>query len=270
MKKTAILFSIISIIFISCKDENISEIPQIGYNQSTQDYLYAQNIYNDVIRTVYESFDENTTSTTCLNYLTNNTDTSDVDTLILNFNNNCVYNNKIRSGKIIITYKGLLNETSSIFTINFDNYYINGNSVKGEIEIENQGLTNNNVYYSIKVTNGIVARSNGGSVNIELNESREWVNGKNTDNVLDDSYKITGNSSGNGSNNTSFTIEIIDTLYFDLGCSLSSECLIKSGAVRISPDGYTDRIINYGDSLCDCNLILTIDNQEFPFIDSPE
>ena len=51
---------------------------------------------------------------------------------------------------------------------------------------------------------------------------------------------------------------------------MSSECLIKSGAVRISPDGYTDRIINYGDSLCDCNLILTIDNQEFPFIDSPE
>ena len=269
MKKIAILFSIISIIFISCKDENISQIPQIGYNQSTQDYLHVQNIYNDVIRTVYESFDENISST-CLNYLANNNDTSDVDTLILIFNNDCVYNNKIRSGKIIIKYTGLLTEMSSLFIINFDNYYINGNSVKGEIEIENKGLTNDNIYYSIKITNGVVDQTNGGSVDIELNETREWVNGSNTNNVLDDIYKITGNSIGNGANNRSFTSEIIDTLYFELGCSLSSECFIKSGTIRISPDGYSDRMINYGEDLCDCNLILTIDNQDYPFMDSPE
>ena len=58
---------------------------------------------------------------------------------------------------------------------------------------------------------------------------------------------------------------IIDSLHIDLGC-LPDYCLIKSGTVKISPNGYADRIINYGDSLCDCNAEVIINGTTYPIL----
>ena len=49
-------------------------------------------------------------------------------------------------------------------------------------------------------------------------------------------------------------MKITDPLTIDLGCLLDGECIVKNGEARISPSGYSDRIINYGDSICDCNI----------------
>ena len=50
----------------------------------------------------------------------------------------------------------------------------------------------------------------------------------------------------------------------DLGCLPS--CVIKSGTAKISPNGYADRIINYGDSECDCNFDITINGTTYPIV----
>ena len=34
----------------------------------------------------------------------------------------------------------------------------------------------------------------------------------------------------------------------------SAACIIKEGEARINPSGYQERIINYGDSICNCNF----------------
>ena len=59
-------------------------------------------------------------------------------------------------------------------------------------------------------------------------------------------------------------MEITDTLKIDLGCLPS--CVINKGNAKISPNGYTDRIINYGDSLCDCNFDITINEKNYPLL----
>ena len=75
---------------------------------------------------------------------------------------------------------------------------------------------------------------------------------------------ITGNASGNYVNGNAFTVEITDSLEVDLGCLPT--CVIKSGKAKISPDGYADRIINYGDSICDCNFDVTINGTTYPIV----
>ena len=39
-----------------------------------------------------------------------------------------------------------------------------------------------------------------------------------------------------------------------------------SGKAKISPNGYADRIINYGDSICDCNFDVTINGTTYPIV----
>ena len=36
-----------------------------------------------------------------------------------------------------------------------------------------------------------------------------------------------------------------------------------SGKAKISPNSYTDRIINYGDSICDCNYTVTLNGTDY-------
>ena len=55
-----------------------------------------------------------------------------------------------------------------------------------------------------------------------------------------------------------------DTLNLDLSCLPS--CVIKSGTAKVSPHGYADRIINYGDSICDCNIDVTINGTTYPIV----
>ena len=75
---------------------------------------------------------------------------------------------------------------------------------------------------------------------------------------------VTGSSSGIGVNNNSFSMEITEALNVDLGCLPS--CVIKSGKAQITPNGYADRIINYGVSLCDCDFDVSINGTNYPIV----
>ncbi len=142
---------------------------------------------------------------------------------------------------------------------------VNNNLIQGERVVTNQGINGNgNMWFTIAVNNASIVTNNG-IINWSSNRTREWVSGIATyGNVTDDTYKIIGSASGTGINNNSFSMEITDTLNIDLGCLPS--CVIKSGTAKISPNGYSDRIINYGDSLCDCNFDITINGTNYPIV----
>ena len=153
----------------------------------------------------------------------------------------------------------------AVITTTFDNYHVNNNLVQGERVVTNQGRNNEgNMWFTIAVNNASINTANG-TINWESTRTREWVNGMATYfDITDDRYKITGSANGTGVNNNSFSMEITDTLNVDLGCLPS--CVIKSGTAKISPNGYADRIINYGDSLCDCNFDITINRTTYPIV----
>jgi len=275
MKKPFLALSILTILFYACKEEDVINTPELTSTQACQDNLTAESIFNDVGRIVEEGFLDNGQNKSCPNYNLINANTSDIDTLIIDFGNTgeCppIYG-KIRSVKIIITYTGRYRDSLSVITSTFDNYSVNYNLVQGERIVTNQGTNSNgNMWFTIDVNNASITTSNGAAINWESNTVREWVNGQNTYfDISDDRYKITGNenyiyaASGNGVNGNTFTMTITDTLNVDLGCLPS--CVIKSGTAKISPNGYTDRMINYGDSLCDCNVNVIINENTYPIV----
>jgi hypothetical protein len=266
MKKTLIALSILTVLLYACKDEDVINTPDLASTQATQDNLFAEQIFNDVGRIVEEGFIASGINKSCASYSLMNTDTSNADTLIIDFGNtNCLHNAKLRKGKILITYTGKYRDSLAVITTTFDNYSVNNNLVQGERIVSNKGRNQKgNMWFTIEVNNASINTANG-TINWEANRTREWVSGIATYfNISDDRYMITGNASGNSVNGNAFTMDITDTLNVDLGCLPS--CVIKSGTAKISPNGYADRIINYGDSLCDCNFDITINGTTYPIV----
>ena len=264
MKKTLLTLGILAILLYACKDEDVINSPDLVSTQATQDHLFAEQTFNDVGRIVEEGFQDNNQSKSCQSYILMNADTSDADTLVIDFGKgdpDCLHNSKLRRGKIIITYTGRYRDSLSVMTTSFDNYHVNNNLVQGERIVRNQGENNDgNMWFTIEVNNASVGTNNG-AINWNANQTREWVSGNATLETPDDQYKITGSANGNGVNNNSFSVEITETLNVDLGCL--PNCVIKSGTAKISPEGYADRIINYGDSLCDCNFSVNINGDSY-------
>ncbi len=266
MKKVFLAFSALTVLLYSCKDEDVISNNDLASTQATQDHLFAEQTFNDVGRIVEEGFLSNGINKSCASYQLMNANTANADTLIINFGTtNCLHNAKLRKGKLIITYTGKYRDSLAVMTTTFDNYYVNNNLVQGERIVANQGRNNKgNMWFTIEVNNASIATNNG-TINWNATRTREWVSGSATYyDISDDQYKITGSANGTGVNNNSFSMEITDTLNIDLGCLPS--CVIKSGEATIIPNGYADRIINYGDSLCDCNFDVTINGNTYPIV----
>ncbi len=262
MKKTILALGILTVLFYSCE-----KIEEIESTQCTQDHLTAEQIFNDAGRMVEAGFDANPDHKLGPTYTIMNSDTSNSDTLIVNFGASTVSNNTtIRSGKIISVYTGRYRDSLSVITTTFDDYHVNYHLVQGERIVTNQGRNNKgNMWFTIDVNNASINTNNNGTINWESSIVREWVSGQNTyPNISDDRYKITGSANGIGLNDNSFSVKITDTLNIDLGCLPS--CVIKSGKAIISPYGYSDRTINYGDSICDCNFDVTINGTTYPIV----
>ena len=107
MKKIILIFGILTILLYACKDEDIINIPEQTSTQASQDHLFAENIFNDINRVVEDGFNDNGLSkSSCANYKSIASDSSDADTLIIDFGEvDCLDKyGKLRRGKIIIIY----------------------------------------------------------------------------------------------------------------------------------------------------------------------
>jgi hypothetical protein len=253
------------VVFYACKEEDVITTPDLTSTQAAQDHLTAENIFNDVGNIVEIGLKANGQSKSFPIYTLMNSDTSNIDTLIIDFGTaNVLDYGELRRGKIIVTYTGKYRDYLSEITTTFDNYHVNNNLVQGERIVENEGRDSaENICFKIEVNNASINTTNG-TINWNSNRKRVWVNGSETYTINDDKYKITGSASGNGANGNSFTMDITDTLNVDLGCLPS--CIITSGTAKVSPNSYSDRIINYGDSICDCNFDVIINGITYPIV----
>ena len=74
---------------------------------------------------------------------------------------------------------------------------------------------------------------------------------------------MSGSANGNSSSGQEFDINITRDLLVDLSCLNSNSCIITSGEAELIPNGFSTRIINYGDSICDCNYSVTLNGTEY-------
>jgi hypothetical protein len=174
---------------------------------------------------------------------------------------NCLCNdNKTRRGKIIITYTGMYRDSGTVITHIPQNYFVNDNQITGQKIVTNKGRNNNgNLWYEISVNGTIIKANNGGTVSWNSTRQRVWISGENTlFNWLDDEYLITGSANGTQANGNTFVITITSPLKVKLNC-----WNIVSGAIKISPQGKSDRLIDYGSGTCDNQATVTINGNTY-------
>ena len=263
-----LLISLIAL-FFSCKNEDIINTPELISTQASQDHLFAESAFNDVAIIIEEAFQDNGMKKSCPQYNIINSDTSNIDTLVIDFGDECWNNGKLRNGRIILTYNGKYRDPLTLITITFDNYHVYSNLIYAdEMKITNHGQNNQeNIWYTIEVKNARLATDNG-TIDWESNISKELIHGEETYfDLEDDVYKIFGEASGIAVNNSHFSVEIIDTLYLDLGCKIiGGVCPIRKGTSQVSINNYDPRMIHYGDSICDCNVDVNINGVIYPLV----
>ena len=272
MKKTILILSILTILLYACKDEDVINTPEQTSTQASQDHLFAENIFNDINRVVEDGFNDNGLSkSSCANYKSIASDSSDADTLIIDFGEvDCLDNyGKLRRGKIIIIYTAPYQDSLSQISTTFDHYYVNStNWVQGSRTVTNLGRNvNGDMVFEIVVDANITTEI--GRIDWISNRTRFWTDGINTTQYpFDDIYTVVGSASGNGLNNRDFTVNITDSLEVNLGCLLptityNKRCVIVSGKVKVTPEGYAEREIDYGMGGCNCDFSVTINGETY-------
>ena len=259
MKKIILLFSIILLSYSSCVDEKVLiPVEQINI-QSSRDYLLAENLFNHIYRSIEEGFIYNGQAKECPSYTLLNNNSNNSDTLILDFGEeNCLQFGQLKRGKIISTFNNKYHQEGAIINSTFSQFYINNILIEGNLELS--CLANN--LYKLEISNVNLTTSNG-VININSFLEKEMISGQNSIyNYLDDRYLITGNISGNSSNGNNFNVLITEPITYELSCFQNSSCIAKSGKAIITPNNYEERLINYGDSLCDCNINVEINNEK--------
>ena len=255
--------------FMSCKDENVIHSVNQQNLQSSHDYLLFEKTLFDIEREIEHALIATGTTKNLPMYISLNADSTDQDTLIINFGEeNYLHLGHLKRGEIISIYNKFIYNSNSQITTTFNNFYINNNLIQGKMFLENNGSNQNGFPEFSLTVDSMSMYTNNGSIDISNgNYIKQLVSGYNTQyQYLDNIYKLTGNAMGNSSNNNNFSLEISDSLNMNLSCFESSSCIITEGTSRLIPDGYEERIINYGNNSCDCDINAVIGEDIHPII----
>ena len=255
--------------FMSCKDENVIHSVNQQNLQSSHDYLLFEKTLFDIEREIEHALIATGTTKNLPMYISLNADSTDQDTLIINFGEeNYLHLGHLKRGEIISIYNKFIYNSNSQITTTFNNFYINNNLIQGKMYLENNGSNQNGFPEFSLTVDSMSMYTNNGSIDISNgNYIKQLVSGYNTQyQYLDNIYKLTGNAQGNSSNNNNFSLEISDSLNMNLSCFEISSCIITEGTSRLIPDGYEERIINYGNNSCDCDINAVIGEDIHPII----
>ena len=269
LKNNILILIALIISFVSCKDENIIHSVNQQNLQSSHDYLLFEKTLFDIEREIEHALIATGTTKNLPMYISLNADSTDQDTLIINFGEeNYLHLGHLKRGEIISIYNKFIYNSNSQITTTFNNFYINNNLIQGKMYLENNGSNQNGFPEFSLTVDSMSMYTNNGSIDISNgNYIKQLVSGYNTQyQYLDNIYKLTGNAQGNSSNNNNFSIEISDSLNMNLSCFESSSCIITEGTSRLIPDGYEERIINYGNNSCDCDINAVIGEDIHPII----
>ena len=166
-----------AILIFSCKDENTLENLNQRNLQASQDYLLIEKTIVDIEREIEHAFISTQTTKDLPNYISLNNDTSNQDTLIINFGDeNFLHLGHIKRGEINIIYNQFLYNSGAIINTTFTDFYINNNLVQGTITLENNGFNeNSNLEFKLSVNN-LSLNTENGIINLTGEYSKELKN----------------------------------------------------------------------------------------------
>jgi hypothetical protein len=169
-------------------------------------------------------------------------------------------NGVVRQGKIFTTYTGRLRETGTIITTTFIDYSIDGYGVQGTHTVSNLGLnSSDHPYFLVNVDNAsITSPDNSFTISWDSTRQREWIEGYETQWLVDDEFLITGQANGINRFGDPFEMVITQPLKITFVCPW-----IVSGTIEATPDDNFVRVLDYGNGTCDNNATITVDGNVY-------
>jgi hypothetical protein len=253
-KSILILFGVLTVFFYSCdKDDPVTE-----NNQSVADFVFFTSEINDIVYLTEDALkDFDSRMRISANDCKTIVHYTDLKQIVIDFgNNSCVLEDgRARSGKIVIDYTDKYRTANSRISITLDNYFTGTTKLRGKINIKNSG----NDKYEISVDNLRFPIAEEDSAKISGSFTKTWVLGQSTNTLDDDQYKMEGSVTGIDRKEQDFTANIVSPLMINYPCFEDGYTFPIEGIVNIYTENFADREVDYGQTDCDKNIILTID-----------
>jgi hypothetical protein len=161
-----------------------------------------------------------------------------------------------RKGKIQAVITGRYRDSLTVLTITPEEFFVNEYKVEGAKTVTNLGhVTDGHMTFGIIVDDAVITRPGGKQFQWESARTRVWLEGEGTawPIVMDDVFEISGEASGTTYEGVGFLIATTEPLRIERDCEW-----IVSGALELTPEGYSTRILDYGDGNCDDKATVTV------------
>ncbi|HCL83470.1 MAG TPA: hypothetical protein DIC22_05810 [Chitinophagaceae bacterium] len=176
-------------------------------------------------------------------------------TLTMDFGSGCTGADGIfRSGKISYLFTGPMLYPGSTATVTFNQYVVNGYGLQGSYTISNNSSQAGGIIFSTQVTNGIITYPDASIYHYASARTYTMTAGSATPNdITDDVYSITGNSSFSASTGAGIVFNITTPLVKAISCHN-----ISAGVVSFVYNQVVSGTIDFGNGTCDNLATLTI------------
>jgi hypothetical protein len=160
----------------------------------------------------------------------------------------------VKKGKIILTLTGVHFTTGFTKTIEFQNFYMDGNLIEGKRTISTT-LTGLTLSQRVVIENGRVTLTDGVVISFEEDKTRTLTQGLLTPtDFSDDVWEITGSSSGVNYNQVAYSMMITKPIVRNASCKFA-----VSGTKVFTAKGHT-ATLDYGNGTCDKIATVTSGN----------
>ncbi len=178
-------------------------------------------------------------------------------TITIDFGDGCVgRGNRMRKGKIIITYTDRKFIPGSTATITFEGFSINDIEVEGIRTRTNVSSTiYDNPSFTITLENGKMTWPDGTFAERNVTHTRTW---ERSGSPLNDSFVVEGSSEGINRNGVSYTVRIMAPVRYKRACWSSGVFIPVEGIKLVEREGMEDVLVDYGDGTCDNLVTITV------------
>ncbi|PTB97923.1 hypothetical protein C9994_00415 [Marivirga lumbricoides] len=253
----------------SCQEDETTELTRDEEIAITENATFSEDVSDEDIELansaeievgIQESASRESSSEKC--YAT----TWDAATRILtiDFGEGCVgpYGRQ-RRGKIIVSYGEEGNYYVADRTITFDNYFVNGNQITGELYVEKAVINEEGFYENNYTVNYTILFNGGTTFTLNGSRKREWIAGVLDDNFANNVFRITGSLTGISTRGISWSHQIVEPIIADFNCRSEGNFLYTQGIKEISYSNSRrkrTRTVDYGDGICDRSYTIAINN----------
>jgi len=252
-----------------CKKDPVPTTPTSPANQATKVAMENATIdaaFTDAFRQVELAIKQNGLKeiSSCCNVTFTPADLGTFPKdVVIDYGTSCTGSDGVvRSGQILAHMTSAYQDSGSVTTITFNNFYVNNRHITGTERITNVGINaDGHRLFDVEVQNGNLYSPDGITVYNSL-QQREWIAGDSTLlDPTDDVYVITGTASGTTTNNVNYTLVITTPLLVAVDCAW-----IQSGVVEITEPNIPVITLDYGNGTCDDDAVATCSGYTFNIV----